>query len=148
MRTLLLLLLLANAAVYAWSHGWLEPMFVSPASAEREPARLAAQVNPDSVKVLPPGPASEVAEAAQRAAAAARACLEVGPFGLVDAAAAEAQLESAGVPAGAWEREMRGPAQVWLRVPRADAAMRERLQAAAATNALLSAGFRPCGGAG
>lgn len=137
LRTLLLVLLLANAGVYAWSRGWLEPMFIAPALAEREPARLTRQVNPDAVRVLPA--ASEAAARAQ-----APRCVEVGPFGLVDAAAAEAVLEAGGLATGAWERDLRGPAQVWLRVPRADAALRERLQAMAAGSPLLAGGFRAC----
>jgi hypothetical protein len=144
LRTLLLLLLLANAAVFAWTKGWLEPLWPAPGMAEREPARLAAQVNADAVKVLPAQAGAEAANAVRRAAVR---CLEIGPFGLVDAAAAEAALEAAGVSAGSWERDLRGPAQVWLRVARADATLREKLQGLAAGNPLLAAGFRACAGA-
>ncbi len=141
MRTLLIVLLLANGAVYAWTQGWLEPMFPAPGSSEREPARLTAQVNPEAVKVLPAALANDSASAARRAAAR---CVEIGPFGVVDATAAEAALEAAGVGAGAWERDLRGPTQVWLRVPKADVAMREKLQSLAAGSTLLAAGFKAC----
>ncbi|MBL8289621.1 MAG: hypothetical protein JNL85_16690 [Rubrivivax sp.] len=143
MRTLLLLLLLANALVFSWASGWLDPMLPAPGQAEREPARLEAQVNPGAVKVLAPAAASE----ANDARLAAARCVEVGPFGLVDASAAESVLESAGLAAGTWERDLRGPAQVWLRVPRADAAMRDKLQALAAGSTLLAGGFRSCASA-
>lgn len=137
LRTLLLLLLLANAGVFAWSRGWLEPMWVAPDHVDREPARLDRQVNAEAVRVLPA--ASEPV-----ARGPALRCVEVGPFGLVDAAAAEAVLEAGGLQPGAWERDLRGPAQVWLRVPRADATMRERLQAVAAASPLMPGGFRAC----
>jgi hypothetical protein len=141
LRTLLLLLLLANALVFAWSHNWLEPLLPAPGQADREPARLASQVHPEAVRILPPTAASDATGAARQSALR---CVEVGPFGLVDAAAAEAALEAGGLASGAWERDLRGPAQVWLRVPRADAALRERLQGLAASSPLLANGFRSC----
>jgi hypothetical protein len=141
LRTLLLLLLLANGAVYAWSRGWLDPMFVSPEHVEREPARLDAQVKPEVVRVVSPASAGDAGAAALRSAPR---CVEMGPFGLVDATAAEAAFEAGGLSAGSWERDVRGPAQVWLRVPRADAALREKLQALAASSTLLAGGFKNC----
>lgn len=140
LRALLLLLVLANVGVFAWSRGWLEPMWVAPDHADREPARHSRQVRPEAVRVLPA--ASEAGSRAQ-----APRCVEIGPFGLVDAAAAELVLEGGGLQPGSWERDLRGPAQVWLRVPRADAAMRERLQALAAGSPMLAGGFRACGAA-
>jgi hypothetical protein len=142
LRTLFILLVAANIGVFAWSNGWLDPLVPAPGVAEREPARLGAQVNAAAVKVLTPVAASDAIGSAARAAAPR--CVELGPFGLVDATAAEAVLEAAGLPAGTWERDLRGPAQVWLRVPRADAAMREKLQSLAASSSLLSGGFRAC----
>ena len=139
MRTLLLLLLLANGAVFAWTHGWLEPAVPAPGQAEREPARLVAQVNADAVRILPPGAAGDAT-----ARQAPPRCVEAGPFGLVDATAAEAALEAADLPAGVWERDLRGPTQVWLRVPHADTALRERLQTIAASSAPLAGGFKAC----
>ena len=144
LRALLLVLLVANVAVYGWSEGWLEPTWPAPGMAEREPGRLAAQVNPESLKVLPVAAASDAAGAARRAAPR---CMEIGPFGLVDAAAAEAVLEQAGLPTGSWERDLRGPAQVWLKLPRADTALREKVQALAVSSSLLGSGFKPCAGA-
>lgn len=141
LRTLLLLLLLGNALVFSWSRGWLDPMLPAPEQADREPARLDAQVNPGLVRVLTP---SGTASTGAGARAPATRCLEVGPFGLVDAAAAESVLESSGLPVGSWERELRGPAQMWLRVPRADAAQRDKLLALAAGSTLLAGGFRAC----
>jgi hypothetical protein len=143
LRTLLVLLLGCNVLVFAWARGWLEPMFIAPAHVEREPARLAGQVNPDAVRLLAPTAASAAVGAARQAAAVR--CVEAGPFGVVDAAAAVAAMESANLPAGSWERDVRGPAQVWLRVPAADAALRAQLQALATNSTLLSGGFKACG---
>lgn len=145
LRTLLVVLLVANGLVYAWVQGWLESAWPAPGQAEREPARLAGQVNPGAVAVLPPGPASAAMGAARQSAVR---CVEVGPFGVVDAAAAEAALEAANLPGlqrGGWERDLRGPSQVWLRVPRADAALRTQLQTLASSTAALAAGFKACG---
>lgn len=136
LRTLLVLLVLANLGVFAWSRGWLEPVWVAPEHAEREPARLSRQVNAEAVRVLP--------AASEPVGRASLRCVEIGPFGLVDAAAAEAVLEAGGLAPGGWERDLRGPAQVWLRVPRADAALREKLQALAAASPLMTGGFRAC----
>ena len=152
LRTLLVLLLAANAAMWAWTQGWLEPFMPAPGAAEREPARLTSQVRADAVKLVSPA-AAVVAKASDAAAAAAAAaansaaasrCVEAGPFGLVDATAAEAALEAGGFAAGSWERDMRGPAQIWLRVPRADATLRDKLQALATGNTALAAGFKAC----
>lgn len=146
LRGVLLVLVLANAGVYAWSRGWLDPLLPAPGSTEREPGRLAAQVNAESVRVLP----AQVAQAAMQDAAqrAAQRCVEIGPFGLVDAAQAEATLEAAGLAAGTWERDLRAAGQVWLRVPRADGALRDKLQALAAGAPVLAAGFKACAAAG
>ena len=138
LRALLIVLLLANLAVYGWTQGYLEPLLPAPGLAEREPARLANQVNPEAVKVLGLAAANEATRKV------GPRCVEIGPFGLVDATAAEAALESTGIVANSWERDLRGPAQVWLRLPRADAAMRDKLQTLAANSTLLAAGFKSC----
>jgi len=145
LRILLLVLLAANGLVFACLQGWLESAWPAPGQAEREPARLSSQVHPEVVTVLPPGPASAAVGTARQSAIR---CVEAGPFGVVDASAAEAALEAAnlpGLPRGSWERDLRGPSQVWLRIPRADAALRAQLQALAAGNAALASGFKTCG---
>ena len=52
LRTLVLLLVLANLAFLAWTQGLLSPLARPPMSSEREPERLTQQVRPDAVKVL------------------------------------------------------------------------------------------------
>jgi len=50
MRVIFFLLLAANLAVFALGRGWLG---TPPAEAGRTPARMAQQLNPEAVKVLP-----------------------------------------------------------------------------------------------
>lgn len=52
LRLIVLVLLLANAGFYAWSHGLLLPWGVGPTQ-QAEPQRLQQQVQPDSVRILP-----------------------------------------------------------------------------------------------
>lgn len=103
LRTLVLLLLLANALFFAWSERWLDPL-LGPSHREREPERLARQVQPQSVKLL--GPEAASAALADAAAAAAKAaqgtCMEAGPFSDTDIAAAEQAV--AELPQGSWHR--------------------------------------------
>ena len=112
LRALALLLLLGNALFFAWTQGWLG---APPRHAEREPARLAAQVRPEALTVLP---ASTAGLALQAARAAALVCLEAGPFSGpaadADISAAEAALAPAQLPDGAWARLNATPVPAWL----------------------------------
>jgi hypothetical protein len=69
MRALTLLLLLANLGFLALSRGWLEPYAGLSTQHQREPQRLAAQLNPQSVRVLDAQAASAALAASQPAAA-------------------------------------------------------------------------------
>jgi hypothetical protein len=69
MRTLLALLLLANLGFFALSRGWLEPYVGLSAQHEREPQRLAAQLNAQSVRVLDAQAARAALAASQPATA-------------------------------------------------------------------------------
>lgn len=75
LRGLVALLLLANAAFFAWSQGWLAPMLPGPHAGEHEPERLARQVRPERITVLSPKAAAQAAQqaAAEQAAASAAA---------------------------------------------------------------------------
>jgi hypothetical protein len=58
LRLLVLLLLLANGAYFAWSKGLLEPYGLTPAS-QSEPQRLEQQIRPEAIRILStPGAAS------------------------------------------------------------------------------------------
>ena len=53
LRLWVLLLLLANAGYFAWSHGTLAPYGFAPA-AQSEPQRLAQQLRPEALRILTP----------------------------------------------------------------------------------------------
>lgn len=108
LRTLVLLLLLANALFFAWARGWLGP---APRHAEREPERIAAQVRPEAFQLLPPSAATAAVQAAR---AAAFVCLESWPVPEAGIAAAEAALVSAQLPAGSWTRVDASTGPAWL----------------------------------
>lgn len=90
LRLLVAALLLANLLFFAWSRGWLDQVIGVPAQGDREPQRLASQVRPELVRLLPPvgrgpaavitdEPAPVVASAASVAASAASAAAAVTP---------------------------------------------------------------------
>jgi len=87
-------LLAANVAVFALGQGFVGNM----ADGEREPARLAKQLNAKALTVIPPAQASSAAAAAAppgpppKDEAVAVACIEVGNFVLADARRFEAEL--------------------------------------------------------
>lgn len=129
LRALLVLLIGANVLFFAWAQGWLAPTWPPPRAGEREPQRLAAQVQPERIRVLTPQAASAALVAAREAA---RVCLEAGPFDAPAIAAAEAALAATGLPEGSWERQdaVPPPPRRWLlRVPRAEPAQQAALQA-------------------
>jgi len=128
LRTAAAVLVLANLLFFAWARGWLAPTAPPPLSSSREPQRLAAQVHPERVRVLPAQAARAAIRSAQDPAAL---CLEAGPFDDTGALAAEAVLSGLGLPAGSWGRRAVAPGPVFLvyagRVP--DAATRSRREA-------------------
>jgi len=89
LRVLVLMLLLANAGLYAWHQGWLgEP----PRSREREPQRLAAQQRPEAVVVVSAQQASAALRAAREAASV---CVETLPLAEPELGQAEFRLAEA-----------------------------------------------------
>ncbi|ARN23157.1 hypothetical protein [Piscinibacter gummiphilus] len=80
LRLLVLLLVIANAAFYGWRQGWLDDLVGVRAQGDREPGRLALQVEPQRVRVLSTGPAKGGTTTAVAAAEAPTVCLEVGPY--------------------------------------------------------------------
>lgn len=88
LRLLLLALILANLGFYSWTQGWLDGMVGARAIGDREPERLARQVRPETVQILPP-------EGAASNLSGTTACLEAGPFNATELAAANAALKLA-----------------------------------------------------
>ncbi len=106
LKTLALLLLLANALLLAALTGVLDPLTRNSLSVpQREPERLQRQLNPEWVTVLPAEAASAALREAAASAAAARIthCLEAGPFANGEVEQAERTLREAGLAAGAWQ---------------------------------------------
>lgn len=98
MRTLVALLLLANLGFFALARGWLQPYVGLSTHHEREPQRLAAQLNGESVRVL-------AASAPAAAAAEPRpACIQAGPFASEQLDDVEARLAAAPGSATSWRR--------------------------------------------
>lgn len=87
-------LLAANVALFAVGQGYVGNV----ADGEREPERLARQLNTKALKVIPPAQASAAAAAAAPPApppkdeTVAVACIEIGNFVLADARRFEAEL--------------------------------------------------------
>jgi hypothetical protein len=131
-KGLLWLLVLANLVFFAWTQGWIDGPTGVRARGDREPERLGQQVRPEVVQVLSavpaaparaasaPGGAAPAASAPAPSAPASvatatppLACLEAGPFGAAEAAAAEAVLRSA-LPDGSWTSVKTSRPGLWM----------------------------------
>ena len=51
LRLAVIVLLLANAGYYAWSHGWLRSWGLAPVE-QSEPQRMAQQIRPETLRIL------------------------------------------------------------------------------------------------
>lgn len=115
LRTVFILLLLANAGYYAWSQGALAGLGLAPAS-QSEPLRVANQLKPGNVRLQlaePPAlPASRPAAEASAPAAPTVACLQAGPIEDEQLAAVRSAL--AALPAGAGKIEPLIEAERWM----------------------------------
>ena len=141
LRALLLALVAANLLFFAFTRGWLDGVMGMRAIGDREPERLAKQVHPESIVLLPSGPAAS-------AATEATACYEAGPFGSADAPAIEATLKT-NLPPGSWsDNRAENPSPIGTlvshtyRVARADPALAVKLAALKLDAA--GRGFSPC----
>ncbi|MDH4059240.1 MAG: hypothetical protein OEU94_00360 [Aquincola sp.] len=115
LRWFVLALAAANLLFWAWTQGWLGTVWGYSPMNDRDPSRLAQQVQPDLVRVLPPAAAQAALQAAKAALAAAPVasasapqgvCLESGPLasGSIDAAE---QALAAVLPERGWIRASR-----------------------------------------
>lgn len=93
LRALIIALLLANVAFFAWTQGWLDSFVGVRPTGDREPERLQRQVRPELIRILP--------DTEGVVAAAALACFEAGPFTDSEIGAAQAAAQAA-LPAGSW----------------------------------------------
>jgi hypothetical protein len=110
LRFFVLLLLLANAAFYAWSHGLLLAWGVGP-SQQSEPQRLQQQVRPEAVQLLS---ASELKQAETLAAQAPRPpeCLQSAALDLAQVPQLHTVLDT--WPAGSWSLDAVSEPARWI----------------------------------
>jgi len=101
LRLIVLLLLLANGALFAWSQGLLLPWGLGPTQ-QSEPQRLQQQVRPETVRVLKP---EELRAAETLAAQAPRPpeCLQTAALDNAQVGPLRSALQS--WPAGSWTIE-------------------------------------------
>ena len=137
LRLLVLALLLANGAYFAWSGGWLRAYGFAPAQ-QREPQRLAQQVKPEALRVLS-ATESKRAEVQAQADLAPRECWQAGPFDEEQTAALRRTLESTLAP-GAWQFDPVVEPARWIvymgKFPQAEALAKKR-------NELTGLGLKP-----
>lgn len=99
LRIAFLLLLLANAGYYLWSHGHLAGIGMAPV-AQTEPQRLQQQIKPEALRIpAPAAPAAAAAPASAAAASAAAAPAVAAPAVAAPAAPAPAAEPPAPAPA-------------------------------------------------
>ena len=101
LRLLVLLLLLANAAFFAWSQGLLLAWGLGPTQ-QAEPQRVQQQVRPETVRILPIGELRQV-EAVAAQAPRPPECLQSGVLDAGQVTPLRNVLES--WPAGSWSLE-------------------------------------------
>lgn len=102
LRFLVLLLLLANGAYFAWEAGHLAGLGLAPSN-QTEPQRLPAQIKPEAIRLLNSTEAKRVEALASAPPPKALECLQ---SGLLDAAKASAvRAAAATLPAGVWGLE-------------------------------------------
>ncbi len=109
LRALVVLLLLANAAFFAWTQGWLDSVVGVRASDDRDTQRLTRQVRPEDVRLLPAQEPVLLKPVTR--------CLEAGPFDATEVSAAEAALAAspaASALAGRFSRLSTETPGVWI----------------------------------
>lgn len=116
LRALIVALLVANLAFFAWTQGWLDSVVGVRSIGDREPERLQRQVRPELIRILPAN-ASSAANFASGAAAesspAALACFEAGPFTDAEISVAQAAAQVA-LPAGSWVAVQTERTATWI----------------------------------
>lgn len=111
LRLLVLLLVLVNAAYFAWSQGMLRAYGWAPAE-QREPQRLAQQIRPEAVHILSTEEVRRLEQAAQTPPKPPE-CLQAGLFDEAQTETLRKALEGA-LPAGAWALETTVEPARWI----------------------------------
>jgi hypothetical protein len=116
MRTVFLLLVLANLAFFAWTN------FVADLDTQSDPRPLARQVAPEKLRILPPEPAAKAgapvaSKPAAEAGPARIACLEWGGFSAADATRAGEALAPLSLGNRISQRQVDDTANWWVYIP-------------------------------
>lgn len=111
LRLLVLLLVLLNAAYFAWSQGMLRAYGWAPAE-QREPQRLTQQIRPEAVHILSTEEVRRMEQAAQTPPKPPE-CLQAGVFDEAQTETLRKALEGA-LPAGAWALETTVEPARWI----------------------------------
>jgi len=107
LRLLVLALLLANAAYFAWSQSLLAPIGLAPAQ-QSEPQRVAAQITPEAIRIVPGDEAKRIEIAAVRPPE----CMQAGLFTDAEATSLKQALDS--WPAGSWSVDAATDPPRWI----------------------------------
>jgi hypothetical protein len=111
LRLTVLLLLLANAAFFAWSKGMLAPWGLAPAQ-QSEPQRLEQQIKPQALRILSSQEARRFESASGASPQATSECLQAGLF--ADSQAASLKQALGPWPAGSWLFELAVEPAHWI----------------------------------
>ena len=113
MRTVFLLLVAANLALFAWFQ------YYSPAEGASDPEPARRQLNPEKIRLLEGKELKSLASVRPppAAAAAPSACLEWGGFAVAEAPKAEAALAPLGLGARLAQRRSEETAGWWVFIP-------------------------------
>lgn len=129
LRLLVLLLLLLNAAYFAWSHGMLRNYGWAPAE-QSEPQRLQQQIRPEAIHILTTEEVRRAEQAAQNPPKPPE-CLQAGLFDEGQAEAVRKAAETS-LPAGAWLLETSVEPARWIvymgKFPNSEAQARKRAE--------------------
>jgi hypothetical protein len=108
LRLVVLILVMANAAYFAWSQGLLASWGIAPTQ-QSEPQRVEQQIKPQALRVLPGDEARRVELAA---AVKTAECLQAGPFEDAQLPALKQVLDA--WPTNAWSLEPASEPPRWI----------------------------------
>jgi len=111
LRLIVLLLLLANGAFFAWSQGLLASWGVAPLQ-QSEPQRMTQQIRPEALRIASADEARRIEAAAPLASSRGPECLQAGPVDEAQATALKVVMEP--WPAGSWTLEAAVEPARWI----------------------------------